>query len=201
MIYFDSKFFLQLVAISWTPWFWSNSSEFEMEFWSECCFIVDSNQRQQMSVKNIEAWKNIRSKWSLLRLVCARIGLWSGALENASDQTVPDQSDLWSDRPRPKWPLIRQVPDHCPDKSAFEAFSRPCNSNAPSTYRIRAQFGLATSTWAYKDMLKFKWWYFFDSPGLAEGGSEFCSKSEDLCTKNCIFAFVLIFLWIFFWLF
>ena len=35
---------------------------------------------------------------SLVKLVCARIGLWSVycALETASDQTVPDQSSLWS---------------------------------------------------------------------------------------------------------
>ena len=31
------------------------------------------------------------------------------ALEITSDQTVPDKRDLWSDRPRPKWPLIRRV--------------------------------------------------------------------------------------------
>ena len=31
------------------------------------------------------------------------------ALEIAPDQTVPDKWDLWSDRPRPKWPLIRRV--------------------------------------------------------------------------------------------
>ena len=30
------------------------------------------------------------------------------ALEIASDQTVPEKWDLWSDRPRPKWPLIRR---------------------------------------------------------------------------------------------
>ena len=27
--------------------------------------------------------------------------------EIGTAQTVPDESDLWSDRPRPKWPLIR----------------------------------------------------------------------------------------------
>ena len=43
------------------------------------------------------------------------IGTWSNrtqvevALEIAPDQTVPDKWDLWSDRPRPKWPLIRRV--------------------------------------------------------------------------------------------
>ena len=31
------------------------------------------------------------------------------ALEITSDQTVPGKWDLWSDRPRPKWPLIRRV--------------------------------------------------------------------------------------------
>ena len=29
------------------------------------------------------------------------------ALEIASDQTVPDKCDIWSDHPRTKWPLIR----------------------------------------------------------------------------------------------
>ena len=40
---------------------------------------------------------------------------------------------LWSDRPIPKWPLIRQVPDHCGNKNLLEAFFRPCNSSAPRT--------------------------------------------------------------------
>ena len=113
-------------AISWTPWFWSNPSDFQMEFWSECCFIVESYQRQQMSVKKpkklekktlldlVSGQTSVRSNRPLIRLVCA----WNC---------------LWSDRPRPKWTLIRQVPDHCPDKSALEAFSRPCNSSAPRT--------------------------------------------------------------------
>ena len=36
---------------SWTPWFWSNPSDTQMEFCSECCYIVDCYQRQQLSVK------------------------------------------------------------------------------------------------------------------------------------------------------
>ena len=41
----------------------------------------------------------IRSNWSLVRPVCAQIGLWSDkfALKTASGQTVPDRRDLWSD--------------------------------------------------------------------------------------------------------
>ena len=95
------------VVISWTPWFWSNPSDFQMKFRSECCFIVASYPRQQKSVRKQKKIKSY-SNWSLVRLVCARIGLWSDlcALETASDQTTPDQSDLWSDFPRPKWPLI-----------------------------------------------------------------------------------------------
>ena len=89
-----------VVAISWTPWFWSNSSDFQMEFGSEWCFIVDFYHRQQMSVKKIKkkleknsldvvsGQTSVRSNWPLIRLVCA----WNC---------------LWSDRPRPKWPLIR----------------------------------------------------------------------------------------------
>ena len=112
------------VIISWTPWFWSNPSDFQMKFWSECCFIVDSYQRQQQlvwkekhekkSLKLVSGQTSVRSNWPLIRQVCA-------------------QNCLWSDRPTPTWPLIRQHPDHCPDKSALEAFSRPCNSSAPGT--------------------------------------------------------------------
>ena len=114
-------------VISWTPWFWSNPSDFQMKFRSEGCFIVDSYPRQQKAVRKQEkkTWKkfllelvsgqtSVRSNRPLIRLVCA----WNG---------------LWSDRPRTKWPLIRQVPDHCPDKSALKAFSRLCNSSAPGT--------------------------------------------------------------------
>ena len=98
------------LVISWTPWFWSNASDFQMKFRSECCFILVSYPRQQKSVrKQKKTWKKCRSNWSLVRLVCARIGLWSDlcAPETASDQTVPYQSDLWTDRPRTKLPLIR----------------------------------------------------------------------------------------------
>ena len=88
------------VVISWTPWFWSNPSDFQMEFWSECCFIVDSYERQQklvrkqkknlkkMSLEWVSGQTSVRSNWPLIRLLCA----WNC---------------LWSDRPRPKWPLIR----------------------------------------------------------------------------------------------
>ena len=125
------------VFISWTPWFWSNSSDFQMKFWSECCFIVASYQRQQKSVwkqkkiekknslKLVSGQTNVRSNRPLIRLVCA----WNC---------------LWSDRPRTKWPLIRQVPD----KSALEAFSRPCNSSAPGTcVRSKLVWSGVTSVW------------------------------------------------------
>ena len=113
------------VVISWTPWFWSNPSDFQMKLRSECCFIVDSYPRQQKAVRKQQNMKKIslelvsgqtsvRSNRPLIRLVCA----WNC---------------LWSERPRTKWPLIRQDPDHCPDKSALEAFSRPCSSSAPGT--------------------------------------------------------------------
>ena len=96
------------------------------------CWVLPEKTNVNKKQKNLTKF---RSTWSLVRLVCARIHLWSDwcALEIASYQTVPDQSHLWSDPPRPKLPLIRQVPDHCPDKSALEAFSRPCNSSAPRT--------------------------------------------------------------------
>ena len=36
----------------------------------------------------------------MIRLVCARIGLWSDkfVLKTASGQTIPDRRDLWSDK-------------------------------------------------------------------------------------------------------
>ena len=92
------------VVISWTPWFWSNPSDFQMKLRSECCFIVVSYPRQQKSVrKQKKTWKKCRSKWSLIRLVCA----WKC---------------LWSDRPRPKWPLIRPSQNKV---ASDQASSRP----------------------------------------------------------------------------
>ena len=103
------------VAISWTPWFWSNPSDIQMEFWSEWCFIVDSYQRQQMSVKEnkknlkknsldlVSGQTSVRLNRPLIRLVCA----WNC---------------LWSDRPRPKWPLIRPSQTKVPSD---QASSRP----------------------------------------------------------------------------
>ena len=72
---------------------------------------------------------SVRSNWPLIRLVCAG-------------------NCLWSDRARPKWPLIRQVSDHCPDKSALEAFSRSCNSSAPRTcVRSKMVWSELNSVW------------------------------------------------------
>ena len=72
---------------------------------------------------------SVRSNWPLIRQVCA-------------------QNCLWSDRPRPTWPLIRQDPDHCPDKSALEFCSRPCISSAPRTcVRSKMVWSEVTSVW------------------------------------------------------
>ena len=88
-----------VVAISWTPWFWSNPSDFQMEFGSEWCFIVVSYQRQQMSVKKnkknlkknsldvVSGQTSVRWKLPLIRPSQTKV---------TSDQTVPDQSGLWS---------------------------------------------------------------------------------------------------------
>ena len=136
------NFFLRgpAVVISWNAWFWSNPSDLQMKFWSECCFIVDSCQRQQKSIRKrkkleknslelVSGQTSVRSNRPLIRLVCA----WNC---------------LWSDRTRQKWPLIRQVPDHCPDKSALEVFSRPCNSSAPGTcVRSKIVWSGVTSVW------------------------------------------------------
>ena len=127
-------------VFSWTPWFWSNPSDSQMKFRSECCFIVVSHPRQpkwvkkqkklkKISLELVSGQTSVRSNRPLIRLVCA----WNC---------------LWSDRPRTKWPLIRQVPDHCPDKSALEAFSRPCNSSAPGTcVRSKLVWSGVTSVW------------------------------------------------------
>ena len=53
-------------VISWTPWFWSNPSDSQMKFRSECCFIVVSYPRQQKSVR----------KQKKLEKNFARIGIW-----------------------------------------------------------------------------------------------------------------------------
>ena len=72
---------------------------------------------------------SVRSNWPLIILVYAG-------------------NCLWSDRARPKWLLIRQVSDHCPDKSALEAFSRPCNSSAPRTcVRSKMVWSELNSVW------------------------------------------------------
>ena len=102
------------VVINWTPWFWSNPSDFQMMFWSECCFIVVSYPRQQKSVrkqKNLKKMSlglfsgqtSVRSIRPLIRLVCA----WNC---------------LWSDRPRPNWPLIRPSQNKV---ASDQASSRP----------------------------------------------------------------------------
>ena len=77
-----------------------------------CCWLLPDTAN--VSKKTKKTSKKIRSTWPLVRLVCA-------------------SNCLWWDHPRPKWPLIRQVQDHCPDKSELEAFSRPCSSSAPRT--------------------------------------------------------------------
>ena len=90
-------------VISWTPWFWSNPSDFQMKFRSECCFIVVSYPRQPKSVRKQKKIEKISLNWSLVRLVCA----WNC---------------LWSDRPRPKWPLIRPSQNKV---ASDQASSRP----------------------------------------------------------------------------
>ena len=128
------------VVISWTPWLWSNPSDFR---WSSdqnavlMLTLTRDNKSQYEYKKKLEkkllklvsGQTSVLSNRPLIRLVCA----WYC---------------LWSDRPRTKWPLIRQVPDHCPDKSALEAFSRTCNSSAPQTcVRSKPVWSGVTSVW------------------------------------------------------
>ena len=132
---------LNLAQLVLTPWFWSNPSNFQMKFRSECGFIVcllpettEVSKKTKKTLKKkllelVSGQTSVRSNRPLIRLVCA----WNC---------------LWSDRPRSKWPLIRQVPDHCPDKSALKAVSRPCNSSAPGTcVRSKLVWSAVTSVW------------------------------------------------------
>ena len=110
------------LVISWIPRFWSNPSDFRMRFWSECCLIVDLYQRQQ------------KSKWKQKKL--------EKKIKN-SLKLVSGQTSVRSNQP-----LIRQVPDHCPDKRALEAFSRPCNSSAPGPcVCLKLVWSGVTSVW------------------------------------------------------
>ena len=95
-----------------------------------CWLLLGKTNSSKKTKKNLN---KSRLTWSLVRLLCA----WNC---------------LWSDRPRPKWPLIRppqtQVPDNCPDKSALEAFSRPSNSSAPRTcVRSKMVWSELNSVW------------------------------------------------------
>ena len=104
--------------------------------WSDKSALETSSDQTKVRSKTSPDQTSVRSKLSLIRLVCAR-------------------NCLWSDRPRPKWPLIRQVPDHCPDESALEAFSRPCNSSAPGTcVRSKLVWSGVTSVWPPRPGLK-----------------------------------------------
>ena len=80
--------------------------------------------RTNISIKKQKIKRRICSKWSLIRIMCAWILLWShhSHPEVTSDQTIPilrwpliipspHRSDLWSYHPRQKWPLIIPSPD------------------------------------------------------------------------------------------
>ena len=95
------------VAIIWTPCFWSSLWTPD-EYLLYCWLLAETTSvtKKKLVKKKPESasyQNNVRSNWPLIRLVCARTG-------------------LWSQRPRPKWTLIRQVPDHCPGKSALRVF-------------------------------------------------------------------------------
>ena len=116
---------------------------------------------RQKCVRNVPDQTKVRSKRPLIRLKCARK---PPLIRLVCARKPPDQTSVrsklslirlvcarncrWSDRPRPKWPLIRQVPDHCPGESALEAFSGPCNSSAPGTcVRSKLVWSGFTSVW------------------------------------------------------
>ena len=92
-------------VISWTPWFclikpirFSDEVPIRMLFY--CCRLPETTK---VSKKTKKTWKKLRSNWSLVRLVCA----WNC---------------LWSDRPGPKWPLIRPSQNKV---ASDQASSRP----------------------------------------------------------------------------
>ena len=128
-----------VAAISWASCFWSTHQALDGPlirmrlYWETASVLVLTLGRDSLSQQ-----KKIENK---------------NSLESASDQTsvlskVCAQNCLWSDRPRPTSPLLRQDPDHCPDKSALEVFSRPCNSSAPRTcVRSKMVWSEVTSVW------------------------------------------------------
>ena len=136
--------------------------------------FVASRQSRHLSVKKTKYQKKkIRSKWSLIRLMCAWIHLWSDHShpEVTFDHTIPrpkwpliitSPEEVTSDHtiPRPKWPLIIPSPDlsdlwsyYC----ALEPNPRPCNFGL-GTHRVRwtesdhRSLPDGTSTW---DILSF----------------------------------------------
>ena len=116
----------------------SSDQTFQTEITSDQTFQTKMISDQTFQTK-------MRSKRPLIRLKCARNGLWSdsSALETSPDQTeprpwsrlkrlwsdLPDRIDLWPNRTqtmvqnkktmirpsRPNWSLIRPNPDHGPD--------------------------------------------------------------------------------------
>ena len=120
------------VAISWTSCFWSNHQALD-----ECLIRI------------------LLYCWLLGETTCASKKTKQkkkNSPESASDQTTAkesacDQTSVWS-----KLPLVRpsqtEVPDHCPDKSALEVFSRTSNSSAPRTcVRSKMVWSEVTSVW------------------------------------------------------
>ena len=133
-------------AISWTPCFWSQSSDFRWVSDRNAALLLPLAKPTSLNKKN-KKWKNnaleirpSRPKWPLIRPNPDH-----GPEYKDCDQTfqsdLPDRIDLWSDRTqtmvqtiktmirpsRPNWPLIRRKSDHGPDYCVLEPLSRPCN--------------------------------------------------------------------------
>ena len=93
------------VAISWASCLWSNHHRLSIRMRLYFKLLGETASVSKTKTKKIEKnshesasdQTSVRSNWPLIRQVCA-------------------QNWLGSDRPRPTWPLIRQDPDHCPDK-------------------------------------------------------------------------------------
>ena len=100
------------VAISWASCFWSTHQALDgflirmrlyCRLLGETVSVSKTKTKKNWKKNSLESASDetsVRTNRPLIRLVCARIGLWSDkfALKIASGQTVLDRRDLWSDK-------------------------------------------------------------------------------------------------------
>ena len=87
LIYFDSKSFLEETGTCYQldPLVLIKAIRFLDEVWIRmlfnCWLLPETTKVSMKTKKNLKKKLKIRSNWSLVRLVCARIGLWSGKFQ------------------------------------------------------------------------------------------------------------------------